>query len=108
MMAHQMLGQIFYGQGQWDWTGRDRAVREIRAFLRTWNFSGDAEACSRCHAPGLAAVGSAPPGAGVRRARAELHGAPAGTGNPFGNGTLLVHYEQGLGDTLMLARFCPR
>lgn len=45
----------------------------------------------------------------VRRlARPDLRGTPLWDGRPLTRGTLLVHHEQGLGDTLQFVRFLPR
>jgi tetratricopeptide (TPR) repeat protein len=107
--AHQFLGQIFYGQGQWP---------EFRAELerfRTHDPSSDYLEFE-CGFENLLR-GVMPLGWRQWEARLRVPGCvgpernftePRWNGEPFQGRTLLVHYEQGFGDTIMLARFLPQ
>ncbi len=106
--AHQYLGQIFYGQGQWAEFGA-----ELQRYERQDPFSAYLE-FERGFANLLQGV--MPLGWQQWEARLRVPGCvapqrdfvePCWNGEPFADRTLLVHYEQGFGDTLMLVRFLP-
>ncbi len=109
LSAHQYLGQIFYGRGQWEAfhaeLGRFRRIEPSSAYLE---FECGFENLLR---------GVMPLGWQQWEARLRVPGCvgperhftePRWSGESFTGRTLLVHYEQGFGDTLMLVRFLPQ
>ncbi len=108
LKAHQIQGQILYGQGRWA------------------EFSAELERFGK-HAPSSAYLefergfenllrGVMPLGWLQWEARLRVPGCvaternfaePQWKGESFPGRTLLVHYEQGFGDTVMLVRFLP-
>jgi len=108
IQAHQFLGQIFYGQGRWpEFHAEMERFRQVDPTSRYLEFETGFENLLR---------GVMPEGWLQWEARLDVPGCvgpernfqePRWTGESFAGKTLLVHYEQGLGDTLMLIRYLP-
>lgn len=108
LSAHQFLGQVYYGQGQW--TEFHAELERFRRFdpdSKYLVFEAGFENLLR---------GVMPQGWSQWEARLDVPGCvgpertftePRWQGESFEGKTLLVHYEQGLGDTLMLIRYLP-
>lgn len=107
--AHQFLGQIFYERAQWT---------EFQAELERFKKFNPASSYPEFE-QGFANLlhGVMPLGWQQWEARLRVPGCvgperhfvePRWDGGSFVGKTLLIHYEQGLGDTVMLARFLPR
>lgn len=109
LKVHQFRGQVFYEQGRWtDFQAElDRFRREnptsdylefetgFRNLLHGAMVPGWRQWEARLRVPGAT---------GPERHFPQ----PTWDGSDFHGKTLLVHYEQGFGDTVMLARFLPQ
>lgn len=106
--AHQFLGQIFYERGQWpEFEAELERFRRCQPTSRYADFEEGFK--NLLH-------GVMPLGWQQWEARLQVPGCvgpernfsqPRWAGESFVGKTLLLHYEQGLGDTLMLVRFLP-
>jgi len=109
LKAHQLMGQSLYEQGRWSEFRLELDRFERHAPLSDYlEFERGFENLLR---------GIMPLGWRQWEARLRVPGCvgperdfkePRWDGGLFGGKTLLVHYEQGLGDTMMLARFLPQ
>ena len=109
LKAHQIMGQSLYEEGRWA-----EFRLEIERFRRHAPLADYLE--FECGFENLL-HGVMPLGWQQWEARLRVPGCvgperdfkePRWDGGSFEGKTLLVHYEQGLGDTLMLARFLPQ
>ena len=106
--AHQLLGQIFFGRGMWS-----EFQEEIQRYRELDPDSGYVE-----YERGFLSLlfGDLPHGWPLYEARLKVPGLvgperhftqPQWKGESFVGRTLLLHFEQGYGDTLMFIRFAP-
>lgn len=108
IQAHQFLGQVFYGQGRWpEFHAEMTRFRQQDPTSKYLEFEQGFENLLR---------GVMPEGWLQWETRLDIPGCvgpertftePRWEGEAFSGKTLLVHYEQGLGDTLMLIRYLP-